>query len=215
MPIYAEALGVRPEFSDGGHGGRGPAYDPQVDHPLLVPTTWYSGPQSGFEDLKWAVEQARDGKIAVLCYHGVPAIEHPWVSTPEENFIKHMQYLKDQGCVVIAMRDLTKYVEPSKRVNDPYAVIGARTPIHLAERRELFVDDYVIETMTGSAKLRLHRPEPQEVVLVTDQPWEGNTSAYFTIFQDDDRYRMYYRGSHYDEDTKASAHRWRTSFDHV
>ena len=199
--------GVRPEFSDGGQGGRGPAYDPEVDHPLLVPTTWYSGPQSGFEDLKWAVNQARDGKIAVLCYHGVPAIEHPWVSTPEENFIRHMRYLRSQGCQVIAMRDLSKYVDPGSRVEDPYAVIGTRTPIALADRRELFVDDHVIETMSGSAELQLHRPEPQEIVLVTDQPWEGNTSAYYTIFQDDDRYRMYYRGSHFDEGSKEAGHR--------
>ena len=34
---------------------------------------------------------------------------------------------------------------------------------------------------------------------MTDRPWEGNTSAYYTIFQDGDLYRMYYRGSHFDE----------------
>ncbi len=199
--------GVRPEFNDGGQGGRGPAYDPQVDHPLLIPTTWYSGPQSGFNDLKWAINQAHDGKIAVLCYHGVPALEHPWVSTPEEAFIQHMQYLKDQGCRVIAMRDLKNFVDTSKRVTDPYAHIQARTPMPLSDRREFLVDDTLIENTTGNIKLHLHRPEPQEVVLVTDQPWEGNTCAYFTLFQDDDRYRMYYRGSHYDEATKSATHR--------
>src|SRR5262249_24920974 len=31
--------------------------------------------------------------------------------------------------------------------------------------------------------------------------------AYFTIFQDGDKFRMYYRGAHYDEQTKKEAHR--------
>jgi hypothetical protein len=48
--------------------------------------------------------------------------------------------------------------------------------------------------------------KPREVVLVADQPWEGNTSAYYTVFQDGDRYRMYYRGSHYDTATRRAAH---------
>jgi hypothetical protein len=44
------------------------------------------------------------------------------------------------------------------------------------------------------------------VVLTADRPWEGNTSAYFTVFQDGDRYRMYYRGSHADEKAKNATH---------
>ena len=31
--------GVGPEFKDSGSGSRGPLYDPQTDHPLLIPTT--------------------------------------------------------------------------------------------------------------------------------------------------------------------------------
>ena len=53
----------------------------------------------------------------------------------------------------------------------------------------------------------MHRPEPKEVVLVTDQPWEGNTSAYYTVFRDGDRFRIYYRGSHSDESSGKAAHR--------
>ena len=49
----------------------------------------------------------------------------------------------------------------------------------------------------GAADLRLHRPTPQNVVLVTDAPWEGNGTNYVTVFQDGAKYRMYYRGSHY------------------
>ncbi|NCF88913.1 MAG: polysaccharide deacetylase family protein [Verrucomicrobiaceae bacterium] len=118
--------GIRPEFEDGGRGGLGPAYNPKLDHPLLVPTTWYSGPESGTDDLKKAVAKAKDGKITVLCYHGVPAIEHPWVNTDPEVFKEQLQFLKDHGCTVIAMRDLKKYVDPTNRPEDPYAQIEQR-----------------------------------------------------------------------------------------
>jgi hypothetical protein len=41
----------------------------------------------------------------------------------------------------------------------------------------------------------VQQPRPAEVVLVADAPWEGNTSAYFTVFFDGTQFRMYYRGS--------------------
>ena len=79
-------------------------------------------------------------------------------------------------------------------------------PIDIGSRLELFVDDHLVDQITGNAKLHLHRPTPREVVLVTDEPWEGNTSGYYTVFQDDDCYRMYYRGSHFDTETRKGAH---------
>ncbi len=128
--------GVGPEFPDGGEGGRGPAYDPRIDHPLLIPTTGYAGPKWGFDDLKWAVAQARGGNICVLNFHGVPGLEHPWVSTDPDDFEKYMQYLKDEHCTVIAMRDLARFVDPAQRPQDPYAPITHRlaTPRDLAAK---------------------------------------------------------------------------------
>jgi hypothetical protein len=64
----------------------------------------------------------------------------------------------------------------------------------IGSRRELFVDGYLAERLVGGAELRLHQPVPQEIVMVHDAPWEGNATAYYTVFKDDDRYRMYYRG---------------------
>lgn len=87
------------------------------------------------------------------------------------------------------------------------ALLHAADPLDIGSRLELFVDDYVIDDISGDAKLQLHSPQPQEVSLVTDKPWEGNTSAYYTIFRDDDIFRMYYRGSHYDEAAKKASHR--------
>ncbi len=80
-----------------------------------------------------------------------------------------------------------------------------QAPIALGSRRELFVDDFLIARLQG-AELKMHQPEPREVALVCDQPWEGNTSAYFTLLRDDDRFRVYYRGWHFDEKAKKWAH---------
>ena len=68
-------------------------------------------------------------------------------------------------------------------------------PINIGTRRELFVDDFLIDKMKGADR-RLHRPTPQEVSIVHDAPWEGSACAYHTVFQDGAVYRMYYRGLH-------------------
>ncbi len=54
------------------------------------------------------------------------------------------------------------------------------------------MDTALIDTLHGDAALRLHHPVPREEALVTDQPWEGNMCGYVTVFQDEDRCRMYY-----------------------
>ena len=74
-------------------------------------------------------------------------------------------------------------------------------------QRELFIDGHMIEKMTGDVRQQLQLPEPKEVVLTTDAPWEGNTCAYYTIFRDGDLFRMYYRGSHWNTSTKKATHR--------
>ena len=71
----------------------------------------------------------------------------------------------------------------------------AADPLALGNRRELFVDDFLIEKLTG-AERRLHRPTARAVAIVHDAPWEGNISYYHTVFRDGDLYRMYYRGGH-------------------
>jgi len=81
------------------------------------------------------------------------------------------------------------------------------SPEPIGRRLEPLVDEYLIDRLTGAAKLQVQQPTPREVVLTADAPWEGNTSAYYTVFQDGDKYRMYYRGSHYDEATKKAVHR--------
>jgi hypothetical protein len=69
-------------------------------------------------------------------------------------------------------------------------------PVDIGSRLELFVDDYLIDEMDGVSQ-HLHSPDPQDVSIVFDEPWEGDGSAYATVFWDDEieRYRMYYRGT--------------------
>ena len=72
------------------------------------------------------------------------------------------------------------------------------TAVDIADRRELFVDQYLVQALEGEARQILHHPVPREVVLVSDRPWEGNGLNYVTVFQDGDLYKMYYRGGDYD-----------------
>jgi peptidoglycan/xylan/chitin deacetylase (PgdA/CDA1 family) len=107
--------------------GRGVAYEPGKDHPLLLPTAGDARPSWSLDDFKMAVSQARNGRIAILQFHGVPEGEHPWVHTPRDRFEAYMNHLHDQGYTVIALRDLARYVDPDNAPADPYAVIRERT----------------------------------------------------------------------------------------
>ncbi len=74
--------------------------------------------------------------------------------------------------------------------------MSAKHPVDLADRRELLVDDYLIDHLNGAASLRMHRPVPREIALEFDRPWEGNMGGYATVFADDGRFRMYYKCQH-------------------
>jgi len=74
------------------------------------------------------------------------------------------------------------------------SVLPAAEPIRIGSRREIFVDDYLVERFDGKAHLRLHAPMPREIVLSMDRPWEGVYSGYATVLEDRGKYRMYYRG---------------------
>ena len=106
--------------------GRGFAYEPGLDHPLLVPSAGDARPGWTLDDLKRALAQAKHGKIAVLQFHGVPDTAHDWVTTSKEQFESYLKYLADEKFTVIAMRDLAKYVDPDVAPNDAWGVIEDR-----------------------------------------------------------------------------------------
>jgi len=116
--------GAQPEFAY--ETGRGVAYEPEWDHPLLIPTTGDARPTWTLENFRHAAEQARGGRIAVLQFHGVPDRDHPWVNTPLERFREYLQWLKNNGYRAIALRDLDRYIDPSDAPQDPWAVIRRR-----------------------------------------------------------------------------------------
>ena len=72
----------------------------------------------------------------------------------------------------------------------------AADPIDIGSRRELFVDHHLIEKFDG-ARLALHRPQPREVAIRFDKPWEMQSPGYATIVRDVAKglFRMYYRSS--------------------
>jgi len=70
---------------------------------------------------------------------------------------------------------------------------GKSDIIDIGSRRELFVDDYLIEKMSGGAALQLNRPIEREDVFTCDKPWEGKDSWAVTYIQDGNIYRMYYK----------------------
>jgi peptidoglycan/xylan/chitin deacetylase (PgdA/CDA1 family) len=106
--------------------GRGFAYEPGRDHPLLIPSAGDARPRWTLADFERAVSQAKDGRIAVLQFHGVPDAAHEWVNSTTSQFESYMRHLADNGFKVIAMRDLARYVDASKLPTDPQAVIEDR-----------------------------------------------------------------------------------------
>lgn len=90
------------------------AFDPAKDEPLRMPQAFDSKPGVTFEQFVAAVAQARGGRIAVLTFHGVPDRQHPWVNTDPPVFEKYLAHLKEQGCTVIAVREIAKYLPASR-----------------------------------------------------------------------------------------------------
>lgn len=74
---------------------------------------------------------------------------------------------------------------------------GEPSVIDIGSRRELFVDDYLVERLDGARRV-LQRPIPQEIAIKHDAPWEGSGSGYHSVFRDGDLYRMYYKAWHLD-----------------
>ena len=63
---------------------------------------------------------------------------------------------------------------------------------HIGSRLELFVDHYLIDQLRGT-RLKLHHPRSAEVVVRSDQPWEGDIGAGQSVAMLDGKYIMHYR----------------------
>lgn len=114
-PGYQTSIAAVKLLRDRGYrfarAGGAQAFDPAKDEPLTLPHAFDGKPESTLEQFKAATAQARDGKIAVMTFHGVPDIKHPWVNTDPAKFESYMEHLKQERCTVIPMRDLAKYLK--------------------------------------------------------------------------------------------------------
>jgi hypothetical protein len=66
-------------------------------------------------------------------------------------------------------------------------------PVELADRRELFVDDALIDRLIN-ARLALHEPAPGGTAIRIDRPWEGPGNFGLSVLKHQERYHLYYRG---------------------
>ena len=65
--------------------------------------------------------------------------------------------------------------------------------VNIGSNRELFVDQYLIGSLDGTAQ-KLWPPRDEGPVLFLDRPWEGEFCLYMTVIHVDSKYRLYYRG---------------------
>ncbi|MCB1103769.1 MAG: hypothetical protein H7A44_07985 [Opitutaceae bacterium] len=69
----------------------------------------------------------------------------------------------------------------------------ALAALDIGQRRELFVDDYLVDRLAGTT-MRLHHPHYVAPAIPFNDPWDRDASGYATVIVDDGLYRMYYRG---------------------
>ena len=84
--------------------GQAGCYVPGEGHPMRVPAFPVHGTDRNV--FYRAVGQAREDRIPVLLFHGVPEYTHPWVDTRPELFEEYMEFLAKNNFRVIALRDL-------------------------------------------------------------------------------------------------------------
>jgi len=92
---------------------------------------------------------------------------------------------------------------PARAATEPAAPgVDSKSLEDIGSRRELFVDDHLIDRLGGTAALRIHHPQPREIVIEHDAPWEGSGSGYHSLFKDGDLYRLYYKAWHLEGNQK-------------
>ena len=129
-PIYNVNWNDCPKLSAHGYtfgrGGHERPYRPTVDNPFDAPSFSMSDGIS-MENFTKKVQQACQGRVVVLTFHGVPDLEHPPVSLKPAMFRAMMHYLKDNNYQCIAMRDMAKYIDPVKAATLPRTASDAKS----------------------------------------------------------------------------------------
>jgi hypothetical protein len=76
-----------------------------------------------------------------------------------------------------------------------FVKLPATEAVNISDRRELFVDRFLIGKLKGTT-LKLHEPIDKGAVFYFDQPYDGRHSAYITVIKDNvtGKFCAYYRG---------------------
>ena len=69
----------------------------------------------------------------------------------------------------------------------------AQDTINISNNLEPFIDQHLIESAENVTH-QLNHPQPREIAITFDKPWEGRYCGYVTVLEDDGHYRLYYRG---------------------
>ena len=80
-------------------------------------------------------------------------------------------------------------------IKELYNSAQAVPAINIGGRLELFVDNYLIQTLSN-ATLRLHQPVDRGALFSTDAAWEGNYSGFPSVVKDGNKFYAYNRGLH-------------------
>lgn len=137
--------GMQPE-KPYGQNQVGPAYEPSRHDRLLIPTTGDAYPNWTMEHFEKVIAQAAPGRFAVLQFHGVPDVKHPWVHTPPEMFEKYMRRLKEKGFRGIALRDLEPVAQ--RVASDPARTLRHPEPKDGRLARP-FAEEHPLPPVTG------------------------------------------------------------------
>lgn len=75
--------------------------------------------------------------------------------------------------------------------------------VNIGSRRELFVDDYLIDSLSGAATRHLFEMEPattdrDDVAMIWNDDWEGSWTRYSTYIDDNGRIKAWYHACHTD-----------------
>ena len=70
--------------------------------------------------------------------------------------------------------------------------LGAGKYREASDQLQLFLDDWLIDSLEDVRSV-LHSPEPKEIVIRMDRPYEDSTMYDPTVILDGHRYRMWYR----------------------
>ncbi len=67
--------------------------------------------------------------------------------------------------------------------DQPRAMVRDKSAYAIANKLEMFIDDFLIDDMAGAVERRLAHPVRQEQVFIADEPWEESGANYFSIVQ--------------------------------